>query len=751
MTPTRRAPGAPRQALALALALALDVALVLLPACGSGGPAPVADCVTDPECGVGAYCLQGTCRASAAPVADFTGPAAPSSARNLTFQASVTDTDPGDAVARHDWTVTLVDASCDAEPEPTSGGALTVVFWCAGTYDVTLVATDLHGIASAPVTKRVGVAQSQNLPTVTASSPSLGTMHRCSGQPIACSTLAPLDLRSTSTDPGGGALALEWRSRPLNPLVSGAVVTYSPSGRQANTSASIVTPGTAIAGDWIFEVRATNPAGFMARASVTLPVLNRPPAISAAPLALEHAYRNGAYEAAGVLAASATDPDGDPIELTAGYDEPAASGCLATFEAATSAFSLSCTRPSDLIGGITRALAVTAVDVNGEASQAAAPIEILNRPPTIRLASSPADTEIAVAHGNGPCLDGAGTCYRVDGGQPFAGEDPDGDPLPGAALTPLVDGAAIHSLGQAPSGPSATFTFSTPHAFPDEFRAAEGASPFTLRGVVVDPFGATASGDARVRIGNRPPTVAAPASFVAVEHRYDPVPGEYVATAELATFDDPDGDPLAATGDGPPGCTEFGAGLTPGTVAVTCRMTYRPGAGDLPPLAAFLGSRAVVARMGDAWSAATAPSSVSVLDRLPTLASTAGPVMARCACVCPSLRTVLAGRAAWPLAALLNDPTPGGTSYPSVCTDCTPAPLEMTVDPGAADPDGDPLQLVYRSTGFPAETRTAVPSQAPLLTPLAFPATWEVTATDGNGTAGPLATALVNVTEVTCP
>jgi hypothetical protein len=743
MTPIRHGPGATRRTPCATSALALQL---LLAACGGGGAAPVARCELDPECGPGAYCHQGTCRASAPPVAGISPPAALVSARELTFQAVVTDADPGDGVARHDWTVALADGACEAEPEPTTTGALQVVFWCAGTYDVTLVVTDLHGVPSAPVTRRVEVAPSPDPPTVTASADRGQVSHLCSGEPVACRLGLPVELRSAGADPGGGSLTYAWRARPQSPLVTAAAVTFSPSGAQPTATAAIVTPGTAIAGDWIFQVRVRNAAGLLGRASVTLSVLNRPPVISSAPITLPHAYREGTYEAAGVLTPHVTDPDGDPVVVTAAYQEPAASGCTATFEPPTRALSLSCAQAAGLIGGVDREATATVVDVNGGASEAVAPIEILNRPPVIRLASSPAATEVLLDHGNGACLGGAGTCYRAEGPHPFTGEDPDGDPVSLAGLTALVDGSATHSAGEADPGPQAGFRFSTPHAFPGEFRAPNGASPFALRGVVADPFGATATGEAPIRLGNRPPAVSAPAPFVAVHHRYAAAPGEYVATADLATFVDPDGDPLSASGDGPQGCTEFGAGASPGAVAVTCRLPYRPGAGDLPPLAQFLGSREVIARASDAWSAASAASSVSVLDRPPALTSTTGPVVATCECVCPSAALFQPARPDLLLSAVLVA-TPAGPAV-GTCTECVLEPVSLRVDPGAADPDGDPLRLTYQGP-ISTETKTAVPAHGALVTDQRFPATWLVSADDGGG--GAAASATVVITEVSCP
>jgi hypothetical protein len=749
MSTPRRHPGAPRLARHLALA-ALAAALPLaLPGCGGGGPQDVAGCVTDPECGAGAYCAQGTCRASAPPVAGITLPPTLASNRALTFQAAVTDPDPGDGADRHDWTVALVAADCAAEPEPTTGPALQVVFWCPGTFDVTLVATDRHGVASTPVTRRVEVAASQGVPAVAASSTQapLGVGHRCAGEPLACQSTVPIVLAATGTDPGGGALTYAWRARPLNPRVADAVATFSPSAALAGPTVRVTSPGTALAGDWVFTVRAESPAGLLARAAVTVPVTNRPPEIAATPIAVDHTWHAGVYEAAGTLVAAVSDPDGDPVETAFTFAEPAGSGCLATLDAATHAFALSCTRAASLIGEVGREAQVTATDVNGDAAQAAVVIEIRNRPPVIRLAASASATQVEIGHGVGACLSGVGLCYRVDGEQPFLGEDPDGDPVAEAALTTVVAAGATASQGQVSAGPPAAFHFATALAAPGEFRTPAGASPFSLLGVVADPFGATASAQVAVRVGNRPPQLVTPAPFVAVDHRYDAAAGEYLAVAQLGAFADPDGDPIDAAGEGPPGCTDFATGAA-GALTVTCRLPYRPGAADLPPLASFLGQRTVVATAGDGWETASAASAVTVLDRPPTLASTSVAIIARCQCLCPTLRAILTGATAWPLSALMSGlPPPGGGA--ATCTDCVPTPIDMVLDPGAEDPDGDPLLLGYVHDRQPVVKRTAIPAKAPLTTIDAFPTTWQVTADDGGG--GPAATGTVIVTEVACP
>ncbi len=749
MSSPRRHPGASRLARRLVTtALAATLALALT-ACGAGGPQEVAACTTDPECGAGAFCAQGACRASTPPVADVTPPATLASNRVLTFQAAVTDPDPGDGVERHDWKVAQVAADCAAEPEPTTGPALHVVFWCAGTFDVTLVATDRHGVAGAPATRRVVVTASQGLPTVAAGSGQApaGVGHRCVGDPLACETTSPITLAASGSDPGGGALAYGWRARPLNPRVADAVATFTPSAALAGPTVRVASPGTAMAGDWVFTVRAENPAGLLARASVTVPVNSRPPVISATPLSVGHTFRDGAFEAAGTLVAAVTDPDGDPVEAAFEFVEPAGSGCLASLDAASHAFTLSCARAASLIGEVSREALVTATDVNGEAAQAAVAIEIRNRPPVIRLVAGAAATQFEIGHGVGPCLAGPGRCYRVDGFQPFAAEDPDGDPVSEAALTSVVAAGAAASQGQVDAGLPAAFHFATALSAPAEFRAPSGASPFSLLGVVADPFGATASAQVPVVVGNRPPQLATPAPFVTADHRYDAAAGEYLATASLGAFEDPDGDPISATGEGPPGCTDFGTGA-PGVLTVTCRLAYRPGAGDLPPLASFLGQRSVVATAGDGWEATSAASAVTILDRPPSLTSGSVVARAECACVCPTLRTVLSGAAAWPLSALLaGAPRPGEGA--GTCTDCVPEPVTMLLDPGAADPDGDPLQLTYVLDQRFTLSKTAIPSQARLSTTLAFPATWQVTANAGDG--GAVAQATVIVTDLMCP
>jgi len=744
----------------LGLLAFLTLVALALAACSGEGPKSVAECSLDEHCGAGAFCQAGACRESAAPVATFDATAPLVSSKAMFFQASVTDADPGDFAAGHAWAVARVDATCDAEPEPTSGGTLEVVFWCAGRYDVTLVATDSHGVASAPVTRRFDVSQSPNLPTVTADSTTPSVAHRCSGEPLACSLVAPIALKSSGSDPGGQPLTYAWRARPDNARVVDASVTFSPSAAVPAPSASILTPG-AISGDWRFALRVKNPDGFLARAEAVVHVENRLPVVSTARLGIDHTYEAGTYLASGALEASAADLDGDPVALSIDYVEPAASGCAATFDAVSATVSIACTEPGALIGAVARAATVTATDVNGDSAQAQVPVEIRNRPPVVQLAADPTGTALRLEHGVGACLDGAGQCFRVGGLQPFAAVDPDGDPVADVALATEVAPLASSSRCQAAVGAIRSFICATPTTRPLEFRHVDDTSPFFLSGHAVDPFGATGMTRVAIRVGNRPPEPKALLATAFAPHRYDAVAGEYLSDVELNTFDDPDGDPLVLSGaPGAADCADF-VPKAGGLLTVTCRKPYALATGGTPPLASFVGTRPVTALADDPWVQVTAATSVTIGNRSPTLVSSNGPYVEACACVCQidnGVRLSAPRPALLPSRALAFLPPDGAAPVdpidPPPKPRCFSALDELSgvavVDPKSGDEDGDPLVIAYAEVGGTNSwTRTVLPPDARhAFTGVYGPTTWSVTADDGGGGT---ASASVILSSVTCP
>jgi hypothetical protein len=725
MNPTRRTLGAPRQALSFAVALALSL---LIASCGGAGPESVAGCATDPECGTGAYCLQGTCRASAPPVADFEPPATILASRVTPFVAAVTDPDPGDAVAAHDWAVVRVNAACDPEPAATDGSALEVVFWCAGSFDVTLTVHDRHGVASAPRTRRVEVAPGVGVPTVLAGSP-VDVGHRCAGDPLACTLDAPVVLGATAADPTGQALTWRWSALPPDASRAAAVAAFTPSRAAASPTATLETEGTAISGEWRFRARVEDPDGNLAQADVLVRVGNRPPEVDGRPLSLGHRFEAGAYLASGTLVALASDPDGDPVSIATRFAEPAGTGCTTSYAPESGAFGLTCLEPTALIGGVARQLTVAASDVNGASAEVGVPIEIGNRVPVVGPAV-PGMTELSLDHTVGPCPDG-GSCFLATGTQPFVASDPDGDPVSEVALDFVLPPFPAGSKGEALPGPPAGFRLSTPVSAPLSFRAPDGRGGFAVRGTASDPFGRSAPAELATRIGNRPPVLKTPVPAASAFHSYDAATGQYRATFGLATFEDPDGDPILTTGSaGDSFCRTFAA--SGNTVTLTCTFGYVPAGAELPPLATFLGAHNVAVRGHDGWDAATAVSdaTVTVLNRPPTLTSSTNSFEA-CDCVCPKF-----------------DPT-GSFCVGTPTWRVAFSPL-LPVQIGATDLDGDPIQVTYSpSTNLTVAQKTALPGSAGTsMIGISFPATYSVTAFDGGG--GPAATATVTISGVTC-
>jgi hypothetical protein len=186
--------------------------LLALACSGGGDPRPTPrTCSTDDECGTG-WCVRGACVADAAPRVQISAAATVRASSIAEFPSSITDADPNDAVASVRWTVTPVSDGCDAEIEEAAPARLRAIFWCPGTYQLELVAVDLHGMEGKAEPVRVVVEPSPSAPVAGAAAP-ISVPHRCAGDPLACEILtaagAPLRLGASAVDPDGGALRQE--------------------------------------------------------------------------------------------------------------------------------------------------------------------------------------------------------------------------------------------------------------------------------------------------------------------------------------------------------------------------------------------------------------------------------------------------------------------------------------------------------------------------------------------------------------
>lgn len=651
---------------------------LLLAACG-GPEEKVRTCSTDAECGPGALCLQSACVTNRPPVVTLQIPPSLTTNRVHFFEATAVDPDPGDSVTRLTWSVTPISAACEAEPEPSTGPRLELVFWCAGTYEVSVVAEDGLGGTSVPAKQAVDVALVTGAPAVTPG-PDLSVDHACGGTPLACRPVAAgspvsLPLSAVVDNPAGGALTYRWRVIPPVGVDPRFKVTYARGDASLSTEAWVETPGGAVAGTWRFRLRVTSTAGLVSRADLVALIGNRPPVLTGQPFQLDHRYEGGAYQANGSLSLPATDPDGDPISLTATLDEVGADGCtshLGPVVAGAVTFDTRCSEATRLIGLASRTISVVASDGNGGTTTAAFPVEIGNRPPTLRLTSNPAGGRLALDHTVGPCLGVAGSCFLVAGTAMFAVTDPDGDPVTGPAIAATLKPGLTSSTGEATTaGGVTTFRFATALSAPSEFRAVDGSSGFSLVATSADPFGASSSLSVPIDIGNRPPVLKRASTAVTVPHRYDPVLGAYVASASLSAFEDPDGDPISTDGSrGDASCHSFAINAGEGSVA--CSLAYTPAPG-LPPLASFAGDHRLVLQAFDGWEGATQATVVNVQNGVPTATALEG-VAESCLCACVKWDYDTSSCATWKWRT-------------------NPAYVQLPVS--AADADGDPVQVTY--------------------------------------------------------
>jgi hypothetical protein len=688
---------------------------LLLDACGVPGEA-VRGCVDDTQCGPGALCVQSACVTNRPPVVTLQLPPAPSTHRVLFLDAIATDPDAGDTISSLAWTITPVGAACQAEPEPSTGARLELVFWCTGTYEVAVVATDRHGSSSAAARQLVDVAPTSGAPVVTAG-PGLQVDHACGGTPFACRPATAghpvsLPLSAAVSDPAGSATAARWRLVPPAGADSRATVTYANGETSLSTEAWLETPGGGIAGSWRFRLRATNQAGLVGQAEQLVEVGNRPPLLTGQPFPIDHLFRDGAYLASGTLALPATDPDGDPLSLTVVLEETGADGCvshLGPVSGGSVTFDTRCVDPARLIGLATRSLRVSAADGNGAATEASFQIQIGNRPPELRLASNPAGGQVGVGHSVGACPDGSGSCFIAAGSATFAVVDPDGDPVTSPRVAATWAPGLTASMGEATTANGVTtFRFATALAAPAEFRAVDGTSPFSLVATSADPFGASGTLGVPVTISNRPPVLRRASASVTVPHRYDPALQAYVASAPLSAFEDPDGDPLTTEGSrGDASCWHFA--LAGGEGSVACARGYLPAPG-LPPLAGFAGDHALVLQAFDGWEGATQATVVSIQNGAPAGTPLEG-LADSCTCTCTR----------WDA-----DTGTCATSQWRINSTMVPLPVSAT------DADGDPVQVSYLPAAYGGSERTVFAGDAStwLANPV-LPLTVQVSLDDG--------------------
>jgi hypothetical protein len=626
--------------------------------------------------------------------------------------STASDRDPGDAIVAHAWSVSPTASGCAADVEGADTSTLLVVFWCAGTYEVALTATDSAGATSAPVRRTIAVTQLVGAPTVTAGA-DVAVDHLCAGSPLQCQLAQPVALTASGQAGSGGGLAYEWKALAPEANRAGASALFTPSGAAPSPSLQLVTGGGPISGAWRLRVRVRDADGNLAQAFQTVAVGNRPPQIDASALELDHRYLAGTYQAGGTVALPMIDPDGDPVEGAVQLVEPAGSGCSGGFTAVAPGswqLALSCPGPGGLMSA-GRVLRATATDANGAMAAAEVAVRILNRVPVVRPAAGPGATEVSVDHSVGPCPGGSGLCFQAAGAGAFVVEDPDGDPVTEVTLFPEVDPSRALSTGETRlGGAPGTFRFSTPISSPAEFRAADGTSGFRLTATASDPFGASAPAHLAIRIGNRPPALTSGVPAISVGHRWDPASKAYWAEAALATFEDPDGDPLLDAGGGDADCAFT---LVGGAVTATCRRHYDPAGNGFPPLAGFAGLHSLVPAVSDGWASTSSASQLTVTNTPPEVPAFAGGIEG-CFCHCDIPDNEFPGQCAVPRYWVVN-------------------PFNATFLTHPVDADGDPLSVTFTSVASLSPTSLVAPPDqcTTVVKGGTYPVLVQVVATDG--------------------
>jgi len=490
----------------LCLVFAAAVLVLLPPGCSQQLAEP-RGCAADAECGAGAFCREGTCAASQAPVARVTAPAGPLlSHSRLPFDGrGSSDPDPGDGVAAYAWSARAAGAACEPARATGTGPGFELLVSCSGAFEVSLEVSDSHGLRSAPAVLPVEVSLHPSPPSATVAGPT-ALQHRCSGTPLLCTAVDgaggnTFALVAAAASPAGDAFTWRWSARPPAALSASARVAFSPAD-SPTPSVAIETDGTAIAGDYLLAVEATDALGFVASAEVTVTVGNRPPEARTAgtTLFLPHSYdpSRALFLAHGQLAAfEVVDPDGDPVATSyaaqeAGLASPSmavtADGTAAAIDVAVPAG-----EPASLIGPeVRRTLLFRADDGNGGTAEVSWPVEVLNRPP--RMGS-------AVLYGAaGHTFDPVARRYLAEV-QVTTYVDDDGDPLTLAATGTGACGEFSLSGGALRVHCSLAYLGALP--------AQPIGGAYLVEATLSDPWSAVGPRTGHAVVTNRPPVAGA--------------------------------------------------------------------------------------------------------------------------------------------------------------------------------------------------------------------------------------------------
>jgi hypothetical protein len=287
-------------------------------------------------------------------------------------------------------------------------------------------------------------------------------------------------------------------------------------------------------------------------------------------------------------------------------------------------------------------------------------VSVANQPPVIQGGPPGAFDHL---------FDASTRLFTAAGAFPVEVADPDGDPVERQiGFHHAGDGGAAF-LGQD-LGTSVSFAVAVPFTAPGDALFLEGAEGLD-RSIVIaatDVNGATADATYPVEITNRPPVLARGGELSAL-HSYDPASRRFLSQPSVGQWLDPDGDPLSYTASADPECPTSAVGAD-GTVRMQCSRPFT-GVGSLP---GFLQERQALLGVRDPWAAAADTVAFRIGNRAPVAVPGTFRPSVRC-----DLRSV-------------TGPWCPGTGSGLERANHFPSAL-VYPPPGAADPDGDPLDV----------------------------------------------------------
>lgn len=541
----------------------LSLGVILACASPGGGPSPQS-CSGEDQCSQTARCIASACVENVAPVADFSFSGDLTATSDITLDASAShDSDQDDVVASYKWEVSAAASTipgCQAPTIASTDKTVHIVFGCAGSWDVKLVAFDKKQAASAAATKTLTIAARPG-PAVVTVGEDQAIGHVCSGSPRRCTTATAVDSGSTPT-----AVKLSATLNSQSPLSVKWSVSQRPSGRDAATvsfddpssltpEVTIATDGTAISGDWVFRVEALNGTTVVGSAVTRVSVGNRPPVIAHGALGeIAHKYdtTTKTYSASGILPLQITDPDGD--DVTSGVTSNQVNAGASTFQASLDGSNLMVsifagTNPLWLRGpsDLSRTVTVKATDSNGEVTTEVLPMVVGNNEP--KVTEMPSSYRSANHR-----FDSAAKAYVASPAVAFV-SDPDGDPMAVTSFAGRDCGDPHLSLyGGSDDTYSLFAKCSKPFSSISDLSAFVGSRGVTA--TVSDSWGGTTVSSA-VTLLDSAPTAATPPTYSAGRSctlmgcdngssAPQAAPQSYTFTWTSAVKD-PDGDPLQLT------------------------------------------------------------------------------------------------------------------------------------------------------------------------------------------------------------